>query len=362
MTRNRSPEQQQAHDDWVRRAGEVDIVQAAVRLGAKLKKSNGAWAWRGPCPAAGCGGNDRFSLNVKKRIYNCRGCGQGGDVISMTMAIGGLSFLQACEELTGEPPPNGPAKPLSEAEKAERNRRRQQNEEAQRMRQAQEAAREEDTKEYCARIWGECAPIAGTLAEKYLQLFHLPVPPGGWPGCLGYHPALAYPGKGKMPALVARVDDVAGQITGIWREFIRADGRKADVEFQKLGLGPVAGGAVRLGGVNERVGCAEGVRTALGAWALIGFKYPVWSCLSTSGLIGFEAPLGVERVVIWPDGDRPMKKQGEEFVPAVPAGRKAAVAMRARMISVGVGVTIAAEPGPARDYLDIWQEHARETA
>jgi putative DNA primase/helicase len=200
------------------------------------------------------------------------------------------------------------------------------------------------------------------LAEKYLHLFDLPTPPDGWPDCLLFHPALNYPGKGKMPALVARVDDVSGQMTGIWREFIRADGRKADVEFQKLGLGPVAGGAVRLGGMGERIGCAEGVRTALGAWSLIGFKYPVWSCLSTAGLIGFEVPLGVERIVIYPDSDRPIKKQGHEFVAATPAGRKAAEAMRARVVQEGVAVVIAAEPAIGADYLNVWQAHAREVA
>lgn len=235
-------------------------------------------------------------------------------------------------------------------------------EEAGRARAEREAAQNQDTLEFCGKIIGECVPLKETLGEVYLHKFNLPTPPDGWPPCLMFHPALNYPGKGKMPALIARVDDVSGQMTGIWREFIRSDGRKADVEFQKLGLGPVAGGAVRLGGMGERIGCAEGVRTALGAWALIGFKYPVWSCLSTAGLIGFEVPLGVERLVIYPDSDRPIKKQGEEYVAATPAGRKAAAAMRARLLGEGVAVVIAAEPSIGSDYLNVWQAHAREVA
>lgn len=353
---NRIPDSR--FEAWKEKAEAVGLLAVAQMFGAKLKKTGAEFV--GPCP--NCGGSDRLGLNPTKHKWHCRGHGGGHDTIGLAMHLGNLSFMQAIEQLTGEPPPNGPAKPLSDTEKAERNRRRLANDEAQRRRHEQEAAQDQNTREFCARIWSECVPLAGTLAEKYLHLFHLPTPPMGWPLCLGFHPALQYPGKGKMPALVARVDDVVGEITGVWREFIREDGRKADVPSQKLGLGPVAGGAVRLGGVNERVGCAEGVRTALGAWALIGFKYPVWSCLSTAGLIGFEPPLGVERVVIYPDSDVPMKKQGDEYVPAVPAGRKAALAMRARLISSGVGVTIAAEPKIGSDYLDVWREHAKETA
>ena len=279
----------------------------------------------------------------------------------MAMHIGNLPWKAAAEQLAG-PCPSGPARPLSEAEKAERNRRRLEMEDERRRRECQEVMQTQDTLEFCAKIIGECQPVSGTLAEKYLHLFHLPTPPDGWPPCLMFHPAVNYPGKGKMPALIARVDDVSGQMTGIWREYIRSDGRKADVEFQKLGLGPVAGGAVRLGGFGKRIGAAEGVRTALGAWSLVNFKYPVWSCLSTSGLIGFEAPIGVEHVVIYPDADRPIKKHGQEFIPAVPAGRKAAVSLRERLLSEGISAVIAAEPAVGSDYLNVWQAHSSEVA
>jgi putative DNA primase/helicase len=347
-----------AFEDWKAKAQDADLLQEAIRYGAKLKRAGREWI--GPCVA--CGGRDRFSINPSKGKWHCRGYGGGADAIGLVQHVAGLSFKEAVEAITGEPCPSGPARPISESERAERNRRRIAAEDAQRAREAQETIQNQDTLEFCAKIVSECVPVAGTLAEKYLHLFHLPTPPDGWPECLMFHPALNYPGKRKMPALVARVDDVSGQMTGIWREFIREDGRKADVEFQKLGLGPVAGGAVRIGGMGERIGCAEGVRTALGAWALIGFKYPVWSCLSTAGLIGFEAPLGVDRITIYPDSDRPIKKHGEEYVPAIPAGRKAAHAMRDRLVSEGVAVTIASEPAVGRDYLDVWRSHAQEVA
>ena len=349
-----------AFQHWTDLGFNADILEVAIRHGAVMKKVGGEF--KGPCPM--CLGVDRFSCSPVRNKWYCRGAQIGGaGSISMVQHIAGLSFKEAVESITGIPCPSGrPSRPLSESEKANRNRQRLKMEEAQRARQAQEIAQNQDTLEFCAKIIGECQPVAGTLAEKYLHLFDLPTPPDGWPPCLMFHPALNYPGKGKMPALVARVDDVSGQMTGIWREFIRADGRKADVEFQKLGLGPVAGGAVRLGGMGERIGTAEGVRTALGAWSLIGFKYPVWSCLSTAGLIGFEVPLGVERIVIYPDSDKPIKKHGHEYVPATPAGRNAAVKMRERVLKEGVGVVIAAEPSVGADYLNVWQAHAREVA
>lgn len=241
-------------------------------------------------------------------------------------------------------------------------RARQRQEEARRKAEIKDAKYREDTLETARLIWSETQPVAGTLAEAYLHNFGLPTPPMGWPECLGFHPALPYPGKGRMPALVARVDDVAGNITGVWREFISPDGRKAGVELQKLGLGPVSGGAVRLGGQGARIGVAEGVRTALGAWALIGFEYPVWACLSTSGLTGFEVPLLVERVVGFPDGDKPYRKHGNEFVPAIPAGRKAMLTLKERAEQDGLGFSLAAEPPSGLDYLDLWQNCMGEAA
>lgn len=241
-------------------------------------------------------------------------------------------------------------------------RARQRQEEARRKAEIEDARYHEDTLAAADRIWREVKPITGTLAETYLHNFGLPTPPMGWPECLGFHPALPYPGRGRMPALIARVDDVAGNITGVWREFISPDGYKADVENQKLGLGPVSGGAVRLGGQAARIGIAEGVRTALGAWALIGFAYPVWSVLSTAGMTGFDAPLFVDRVDIYPDGDRPMRRKDGGFVPAIPAGRKAALTLREKLAGARVDCTIAAEPPAGLDYLDLWQNCMGEAA
>lgn len=355
-----------AYEDWRRRADECDLLATAVMYGAKLKRAGREHV--GPCPA--CNGTDRFSINPGKNLWHCRGHGGGHGAIGLTMHIAGLSFAQACEALTGEPNPstNRPARPLSAEEQAARNRQRIEAERAQEARRAMEAQYQEDTKEAAQRIWDAAEPLAGddadNIADAYLSTrgLHWETGRPGWPACLRFA-RLPYPQKqGLHPALVCRVDDMSGDLCAVWRIFLRGDGRKMDVENPKLGLGPAGGGAVRIGGVGRKIGLCEGVESALGAWNLIGRKYPVWAALSTSGLIGIELPLGVEHVVLFPDGDRPIRKKGDEYEPAVPAGRKAAVTLRTRLLGEGVACTIAAEPSAGRDYCDLWGEHAREVA
>jgi putative DNA primase/helicase len=348
---------ERAFEDWKQRALQSDILAEAQRRGAKLKRAGREWV--GPCPV--CGGADRFSVNVQKRVFNCRGS-EGGDVIAMVRHIDGVSFSEACADLTGESPPSGNLKSLSGAEKAERDRLRAEAEQRQQARKAQKLAYQEDTKEAAWKIWGASIGIPDTLAEKYLNARGIPTPDSGWPNVLRFHPSLPYPGKPKpYPVLVCRVDDVEGNLTAIWRIFLREDGRKADVENAKLGLGPSACGAVRLNGIASHIGIAEGVETALGAWLLTGQRIPVWSGLSTA-ISNFEVPLGVSRVTIFPDGDRPMRRRGREYEPAEPAGRKAAQALFARLTEEGIRAAIAAEPPPGKDYNDLWLEQVRELA
>jgi putative DNA primase/helicase len=342
--------------DWRYRADQADLLETANRYGAKLRRVGRENI--GPCPA--CGGTDRFSINQLKFKWHCRGHGGGHGAISLTMHIGHLSFLQACEDLTGEPNPTGvKSQPLTEEQQAERNRQRQQNDARAAARKAAEIKAEDNSRHATHGIWDASGSLSGP-AEAYLAR-------RGFAGftdpALRFHPGLSYPGEqGKFPALICRVDDISGQLTGIWREYLSRDGNKAPFEYPKLGLGPCAGGAVRLGGIGRHIGAAEGVFSALGAHFLIGKRYPVWAALSTSGLIGFEIPMQVERLTLFPDGDAAMRKRGEEYEPAVPAGRKAVASLRNRAIQEGVGCDIAAEPSAGLDYANLWAERCREIA
>jgi phage/plasmid primase-like uncharacterized protein len=88
-------------DTWAQRARSMPIEDELARRGIHLR---GKIERCGPCPK--CGGDDRFSINTQKGIFNCRGCGVGGDVIDLVQHLDGVDFAgrmhnagrrQACE-------------------------------------------------------------------------------------------------------------------------------------------------------------------------------------------------------------------------------------------------------------------------
>jgi DNA primase len=91
-----------AFESWVERARNVPIEREIERRGVQLNGGNKTER-SGPCPV--CGGDDRFSINTKKQVFNCRGCGKGGNVIALVEHLDGIGFIDACTTLTGEPPP-----------------------------------------------------------------------------------------------------------------------------------------------------------------------------------------------------------------------------------------------------------------
>jgi len=98
-----------AVDQWIQRAREASIEAEIARRGIQLRKSGNERI--GPCPK--CGGTDRFSINVKENVWNCRHCKPediSGDVIGFVEWIENCDFEQAVERLTQEPKPNGDAR------------------------------------------------------------------------------------------------------------------------------------------------------------------------------------------------------------------------------------------------------------
>jgi hypothetical protein len=344
MRRESTPE----FEAWLRRAKEADIYEEALARGAQLRRAGREHV--GPCPA--CGGKDRFSINQERGVFNCRGA-VGGDVIAMVSHIEGLTFLQACEAINGEPIPGRESRPVSDAEREKIRRARAHADAERERRRVEQESDIRRNQKLAGEIWRAARPIDGTPAEAYLRARGIPKPDAGWPDVFRYHPAVGYPGRGRLPALIARVDNPAGVPVAIWRIYITADGKKASVPDAKRGLGAMEGGAVRIGGLDPHIGIAEGVESALGAWCLTGQKGPVWA--ATSGMGAFNPPAGIKRITIFPDGDKPMRKAPDgSHVIAEPAGRKAAEKLRIRMQEAGIPCLIAAEPGEGRDYLDLW--------
>jgi phage/plasmid primase-like uncharacterized protein len=79
---------------------EGELARRGIRLRGKTDRC-------GPCPK--CGGNDRFSINTAKQVFNCRVCHKGGDVIALVQHLDDADFMTACETLTGKRRANGHA-------------------------------------------------------------------------------------------------------------------------------------------------------------------------------------------------------------------------------------------------------------
>jgi hypothetical protein len=91
-----------AFESWKERARQIPIQDEIGRRGIRLTGHGKERV--GPCPV--CGGQDRFSINTAKQVFNCRGCDIGGDVIKLVEHLDGVHFTAACTKLAGEPPPN----------------------------------------------------------------------------------------------------------------------------------------------------------------------------------------------------------------------------------------------------------------
>jgi len=79
----------------------VRIEGEFARRGIKLR---GSVDRCGPCPR--CGGKDRFSVNLKKQVFNCRGCGaNGGGAVDLVMFLDGCDFNGAVGSLVGPETP-----------------------------------------------------------------------------------------------------------------------------------------------------------------------------------------------------------------------------------------------------------------
>ena len=198
-------------------------------------------------------------------------------------------------------------------------------------REAERRAEAVKRAEQAKRLWLEAQPIAGTVAEAYLRGRGITCE---LPRTLRFHPdAWHGPTARRYPAMVAAVH----------RTYLRPDGSgKADIEGDKLMLGNVQGGAVRLTDGPSRLVVCEGIETGLSlASGLLDGPATVWAGLSTSGLRGLHLPPEPGRLTIACDGDT--------------AGREAAHALAERAHALGWKVGIL-DPGTGADFNDILQE------
>jgi Zinc-binding domain of primase-helicase len=73
----------------IERARAVRIEDEIKRRGIKLKRQSAELV--GPCPM--CGGRDRFAVNTRKQVWNCRRCEVGDDVRADVIGLVQLIWL-----------------------------------------------------------------------------------------------------------------------------------------------------------------------------------------------------------------------------------------------------------------------------
>ena len=124
----------------------------------------------------------------------------------------------------------------------------------------------EDFRRCARRIWKATRPLAGTVAERYLDargVGHVAGAPA-----LRFHPSLTHRNEpGRFPCLVAGVQDATGAFMGIQRCYLAPDGSgKASVDPVRASLGSLASGAVRLAEpIDGRLLLGEGIETTAAA-------------------------------------------------------------------------------------------------
>ena len=276
---------------------EGEIERRGIKLGGRVEAT-------GPCPV--CGGKDRFAVNTKKQIWNCRGCAKGGDVIALVEHIDGCSFAEAVALLAGE---------SAERQQALQNRR-----EHDREYQEQQARK-------AAGLWAHRRPIIGSPAEPICARAALAA------RCLMRRSDSSAEQHPAMIARFGRHDEsepgilglVRGQVDSVHLTLLRQDGSgKADIAHPKLIVGSPRWRPIELAPANDLLGLAicEGIEDALTAHQATGLG--AWAAGAAGFLpaIAKAFPNYIECVTIYAHPD-PAGQDG---------ARKLAAALRARGI------------------------------
>jgi len=251
----------------------------------------------GPCPK--CGGTDRFGVNTRKGLFQCRICGAKGDGIALIMFDRGLDFPKALTWLCGEAEGVSDAERKARAEKA--------------WRAAAETKRLDDKYRADAirqarKLWDEGRAPAGTDVQAYLARRAIDIDAlGGFRSCIRFHPDLPYAhhidGEWRVvhrgPAMLAAIQGPDGRFSGLhrtWLDLSQPKGKArvvhpatGEVLDVKKGLGSKKGGAIRLtGGLQaDTMVCAEGLETT---WsAMMGGVYPgaaFWCLIDLGNMSG----------------------------------------------------------------------------
>jgi Toprim domain len=184
--------------------------------------------------------------------------------------------------------------------------------------------------EAARRLFGMSQPIAQTLVEAYL--IDRAITLAHDDGALRFHPRCYYRPDDHAPtetwpAMIARVTNFDGRITGAHRTWLDPEGfdpvrlGKAPVDTPRRAMGSLLGNAVRFGMANDVLAAGEGIETMLSLRCVLP-TLPMAAALSANHLAALLLPPTLRRLYIARDNDA--------------AGELAATALTERAEATGV--------------------------
>jgi hypothetical protein len=181
--------------------------------------------------------------------------------------------------------------------------------------------------------------LPGTLAETYLGIVRCIPPP--YPAALRF---LSQTSRG-FPAMVAVVQAPDSSPIAVQVTYLDPSGRgKANNKPERMNVGELGWGAVRLSPAAAEMGIAEGAETALAAARLTGLA--VWATLGSQRMHRVAIPARVRHLHIFGDNDE--------------AGRVAADRTAYTHHAAGRQVTLRFPPNEVKDYADLLLERLTE--
>jgi len=273
----------------------TDIREIARRF--NLRPVAGSFV--GTCPACGYKDALRVTPQNGKALWWCGAC---QDQAAVTAAISGQ---------TAQAAPMAAAADASQAQK----------------------------RDWALNLWNDARPAVGTVVQTYLAARGITLRDDMPIKYLPNH--LDRDGGKRWPVMLALMVDHDGTPQAIHRTFIAQDGKgKAPIATPRKTLGMVAGAAVRLAPVADRLVIGEGLETSVSAGLML--KAPAWAAISAPNLeFKLKLPDSIREIVVAADHDGP--------------GLKAARAALARWRAEGRAVKIARPQTPGADFNDLWR-------
>ena len=167
------------------------------------------------------------------------------------------------------------------------------------------------SREAARRLFAISHPIESTLVELYLRRRGIDDVHHG--GSLRYQPRCYYHPPNQdapeiWPAMIARVTDLDGTITGVHRTWLDPEGfephrlGKAPIDTPRRAMGDLLGNAVRFGVADDVLAAGEGIETMLSLRCVLP-TLPMAAALSANHLAAMAQPPNLRRLYIARDAD-----------------------------------------------------------